>query len=162
LNNEIEHRGEQVDTATLQNNPSPTGESNETSVGNQKAANKEASSNRIREWLSKENMEEATETREEIFDAFDNDLAPVAVMDERYLPYLGEGITDSCVYSHGGYSIDHVVNNYSNISLSKYDNIQDILDNPDGVKYRHEKKKAISRVHKEIRQTWGQLLLVPT
>ncbi|MDR3366007.1 MAG: hypothetical protein LBO71_03450 [Prevotellaceae bacterium] len=97
---------------------------------------------RIRSWLSKSNLDRAMgKSRDEIFTIFGNLLEPIAIIDHKYLPYLGNDIKDYHVYSGRGYFIDHAVNNHPNIPTSEYENIQDILDYPDDVKLDSEKEK---------------------
>ncbi|MDR0427382.1 MAG: hypothetical protein LBH12_02140, partial [Dysgonamonadaceae bacterium] len=98
--------------------------------------------NRIRSWLSEENLQGALgKTRAEIFDEFGNELEPIAIINPDYLQYLGDGVTDNHVYSGKGYFIDHAINHHPNISVKEYDNIQDILDNPDDIKLDTEREK---------------------
>ncbi|MDR0711178.1 MAG: hypothetical protein LBF67_02365 [Prevotellaceae bacterium] len=51
----------------------------------------------------------------------------------QYLQYLGNNINDNRVYSGKGYFIDHAVNHHPEVPLSDYQNIQEILNNPDDV-----------------------------
>jgi hypothetical protein len=97
---------------------------------------------RIRSWLSKSNLDQAKgKNRDEIFTLFGNLLEPIAIIDHKYLPYLGNDIKDYHVYSGQGYFIDHAVSNHPNIPISEYEHIQDILDNPDDVKLDNKQRK---------------------
>ena len=53
---------------------------------------------------------------------------------DRFLQYIGDNITDSHVYSGMGYFIDHAVNHHPTVEAKKYQNIQEVLNNPDEVK----------------------------
>lgn len=99
---------------------------------------------RIVEWLSDENLAIAFgKSREEIFEAFGNELAPIAYVPARFVSLLGSSIEDSRIYCGKGYFIDHTLRNHSksghqvsveDVDVSKYLNIQAVLDNPDAIK----------------------------
>lgn len=103
-----------------------------------------AMQSRIVDWLSDENLASAEgKTREEIFDIFGNTLEPVAYIPQKYLQYVDSLVTDPRIYCGKGYFIDHALRNHGkentqipveDVDVSKYLNIQSILDNPDGLK----------------------------
>jgi hypothetical protein len=89
---------------------------------------------RISEWISESKLQKAKgKTREAIFREFGNELEPIAWINPEYLQYLGEELKDNRVYSGKGYFIDHAVNHHPEVPISGYQNIQDILNNPDDV-----------------------------
>ena len=100
--------------------------------------------NRIMDWLSEENLKRAAgKTREEIIEEFGNDLAPIAFIPAEHLSLLGDNIKDPRIYCGKGYFIDHALRNHGgqgaqvnidDIDVSKYLNIQYVLDNPDHIK----------------------------
>ncbi len=100
--------------------------------------------NRITGWLSEENLERAVgKTREEIFEEFGNELAPIAYIPEKHLSLFGDNVKDSRIYCGKGYFIDHALRNHGgqgtqididDVDVSKYLNIQYVLDNPDHIK----------------------------
>ena len=90
---------------------------------------------RIREWLSDENIEWAEDkTLQEIFEHFGNELMPIAIIPQGYLKFLGNNAKDNHVYCGKGYFIDHAVNHHDEEPVEEYLKIQDILDNPTDVK----------------------------
>lgn len=90
---------------------------------------------RIREWLSDENIEWAEgKTLQEILEHFGNELMPIAIIPQHYLRFLGKDTTDKHVYCGKGYFIDHAVNHHDEEPVEEYLKIQDILDNPTDVK----------------------------
>jgi hypothetical protein len=102
-------------------------------------------------WLSEENLNKAKgKTRAELFNEFGNTLEPIAYIDPAYLPYLGDNIIDNRVYSGKGYFIDHAVNHHPEVKIEDYDNIQEILNNPDDVLLdnRTQNKRAIVFIKK--------------
>ena len=89
---------------------------------------------RIAAWLSKDNLQQAKgKKREQILLECGNKLEPIAHISPEYLPYLGENINDNRVYSGKGYFIDHAANHHPEVPVGDYQNIQDILNNPDDV-----------------------------
>ncbi len=100
--------------------------------------------NRITDWLSEENLEHAVgKTRDEIFEEFGNELAPIAYIPAKYLSFLSENVKDPRIYCGKGYFIDHALRNHGgqgtqinidDVDVSKYLNIQYVLDNPDHIK----------------------------
>lgn len=99
---------------------------------------------RIVDWLSDDNLVIAFgKSREEIFDIFGNELEPIAYVPARFIPLLGSSIKDARIYCGMGYFIDHALRNHGkhghqipveDIDVSKYLNIQAVLDNPDAIK----------------------------
>ena len=100
--------------------------------------------NRITDWLSEENLERAAgKTREEIFEEFGNELAPIAYIPAKHLSLLGDNVKDPRIYCGKGYFIDHALRNHGgqgtqididDVDVGKYLNIQYVLDNPDHIK----------------------------
>mgnify|MGYP006987710768 CR=1 FL=1 len=98
---------------------------------------------RVKEWLSSENLQMASgKTREEIFEQFGNNLEPIAIVPKGYLRYLGNGFKNNAVYCGMGYMIDHAVNHHAEEPIENYEQIQDILDYPDVVKLDNRKKRT--------------------
>lgn len=99
---------------------------------------------RILDWLSEENLTKAAGmTREQIFEEFGNQLEPIAYLPMASVRYVGDNLTDERIYSGKGYFIDHAMRNHAkegkqtaveDIDVSKYLNIQNVLDNPDSIK----------------------------
>ena len=99
---------------------------------------------RIVDWLSDENLTAALgKSRTEIFDLFGNDLEPIAYIPSQYLPLISKDIKDPRIYCGMGYFIDHALRNHGldgtqatieDVDVSKYLNIQAVLDNPDAIK----------------------------
>ncbi|MDR3188605.1 MAG: hypothetical protein LBT94_05415 [Prevotellaceae bacterium] len=90
---------------------------------------------RILAWLSPENLAKAKgKTKVEIIAMFGNDPQPISYIPFKFLPYVGNDISDNRVYSGMGYFIDHAVNHHPNIPAEKYANIQIFLNNPDDIK----------------------------
>lgn len=95
----------------------------------------QAMQERVKSWLSAENLEWANgKTRDEILEHFGNNPQAMAYIPIEYVSLLGEDITDNRVYSGMGYFIDHAVNHHPKTNKEKYDNIQEVLSNPDEVK----------------------------
>ncbi len=99
---------------------------------------------RIVDWLSEENLSHAVgKTREEIFEEFGNRLEPIAYIPTRFLSLVSSTLKDQRIYCGKGYFIDHALRNHSGagtqvspkeVDVSKYLNIQTVLDNPDAIK----------------------------
>ncbi len=105
-----------------------------------KDENREDRDNRIKEWLSDENLEWADgKSQQEIIEHFGNELEPIAVVPKGYLKLLGKDATDQNVYCGKGYFIDHAVNHHDEEPVEEYLKIQDILDNPTDVKIDRSK-----------------------
>ena len=113
----------------------------ETSVTDEERTSMQA---RIVEWLSDENLTAALgKSRTEIFDLFGNALEPIAYIPSQYLPLISKDIKDPRIYCGMGYFIDHALRNHGldgtqatieDVDVSKYLNIQAVLDNPDAIK----------------------------
>lgn len=114
---------------------------------------------RIKSWISPENIEWAKgKTRKEIFEHFGNDLEPVSYIPEKYVGLFGDLLTDKNVYSGKGYFIDHAVNHHPNVGVEEYLNIQEVLNNPDGIKeVNAEGKKTVAFTKKLDR--WNAVLV---
>ncbi len=107
-------------------------------------AERSAMEARILEWLSDDNLAKAFgKTREEIFAEFGNELMPIAYIPTQFVNLVSENIQDQRIYCGKGYFIDHALRNHANagvqtdvndIDVSKYLNIQSVLDNPDTIK----------------------------
>lgn len=103
-----------------------------------------AMQSRIVDWLSDENLSAASgKSRAEIFDFFGNDPEPIAYIPLRYLPLISKDVKDPRIYCGKGYFIDHALRNHGRegtqasideVDVSKYLNIQTVLDNPDAIK----------------------------
>ena len=99
---------------------------------------------RIVDWLSDENLSNALgKTRDEIFEEFGNELKPIAYIPSQFVSLVSPSIADSRIYCGKGYFIDHALRNHGaagtqvpieDVDVSKYLNIQTVLDNPDTVK----------------------------
>lgn len=99
---------------------------------------------RIVDWLSDENLSNALgKTRDEIFEEFGNELKPIAYIPSQFVSLVSPSIADSRIYCGKGYFIDHALHNHGaagtqvpieDVDVSKYLNIQTVLDNPDTVK----------------------------
>ena len=99
---------------------------------------------RIVDWLSEENLSKAAgKTREEIFGEFGNELKPIACIPDRFVGLVSKDISNPRIYCGKGYFIDHALRNHAkegnripveDVDVSKYLNIQAVLDNPDHVK----------------------------
>lgn len=113
-------------------------------------AEKEEFNKRIMDWLSDENLEKAKgKTRQEIFEEFDSVTPyPIAYIPEKYMVVFDEGIMDNRVYSSQAYFVDHAVNNHPDIIKGKYLLIQEVLDDPDGIKEIVREKVSIAFVKK--------------
>lgn len=99
---------------------------------------------RIVDWLSDENLSNALgKTRDEIFEEFGNELKPIAYIHSQFVSLVSPFIADPRIYCGKGYFIDHALRNHGaagtqvtieDVDVSKYLNIQAVLDNPDTVK----------------------------
>ena len=99
---------------------------------------------RIVDWLSDDNLAKASgKSREDIFKEFGNEPMPIAYIPERFMPLAGDGISDPRIYCGKGYFIEHALRNHAaqgsqmsvdDVDVSKYLNIQSVLDNPDHIK----------------------------
>lgn len=99
---------------------------------------------RIVDWLSDENLSNALgKTRDEIFEEFGNELKPIAYIPSQFVSLVSPSIADPRIYCGKGYFIDHALRNHGaagtqvaieDVDVSKYLNIQAVLDNPDTVK----------------------------
>ena len=100
--------------------------------------------NRIVDWLSEENLSMAMgKTRDEIFEIFGNEVLPIAYIPTKFINLIGSNIKDQRIYCGKGYFIDHALRNHAksgmqisaaDVDVSKYLNIQAVLDNPDSIK----------------------------
>lgn len=98
---------------------------------------------RIVDWLSEENLSRANgKTREEIFDEFGNELMPIAYIPTQFISLVSTTLKDQRIYCGKGYFIDHALRNHAragsqisveDVDVSKYLNIQTVLDNPGSV-----------------------------
>lgn len=99
---------------------------------------------RIVEWLSDENLEKALgKSREQIFEEFGNEPMPIAYVPARFAKHISPDIKDPRIYCGKGYFIEHALRNHAgsgnqipveDVDVSKYLNIQNVLDNPDSIK----------------------------
>lgn len=99
---------------------------------------------RIVDWLSDDNLEAAIgKSREEIFEVFGNELEPIAYVPAKFIPLLDPNLQDARIYCGKGYFIDHALRNHGkrgcqvsieDVDVSKYLNIQAVLDKPDFIK----------------------------
>ena len=100
--------------------------------------------NRIVDWLSEDNLSKAYgKTREEIFNEFGNELEPIAYIPAQFISLVDPELTDTRIYCGKGYFIDHALRNHAgsgrriapeDVDVSKYLNMQYVLDNPDSIK----------------------------
>lgn len=99
---------------------------------------------RIVDWLSEDNLAKGVgKTRAEIFDEFGNAPEPIAYIPTQFLSLVDPNIVDQRIYCGKGYFIDHALRNHAqqgkqisaeDVDVSKYLNIQTVLDNPDSIK----------------------------
>lgn len=99
---------------------------------------------RIVDWLSDENLSTAIgKTRDEIFEEFGNELQPIAYVPSQFISLVSPNLTNPRIYCGKGYFIDHAIRNHGtaghqasveDVDVSKYLNIQTVLDNPDSIK----------------------------
>ena len=73
------------------------------------------------------------ESREEIFKKYDNTLKPIAYIPKEYLQYFKGTAADNRLYTGLAYFLDHAVNRHSDVQKADYNNIQDIIINPDEI-----------------------------
>lgn len=144
-----EQRGKQVGAA-VEGGEGESGGNNEERQDNlQKivevtGAERTEMASRIVDWLSDENLSKAFgKTREEIFDEFGNALEPIAYVPLQFVQIVSPMLTDPRIYCGKGYFIDHALRNHGgsghqiaveDVDVSKYLNIQAVLDNPDYIK----------------------------
>ncbi|MGM9845126.1 MAG: hypothetical protein ACI30K_02730, partial [Muribaculaceae bacterium] len=99
---------------------------------------------RIVDWLSDDNLSKAFgKTRGEIFEEFGNELMPIAYIPTQFMSLVNPALKDARIYCGKGYFIDHALRNHGatgtqvsidDVDVSKYLNIQTVLDSPDAVK----------------------------
>lgn len=126
--------------------------------------------NRIVEWLSEENLSRASgKTRSEIFEEFGNELMPIAYIPTQFLSLVSPEIKDQRIYCGKGYFIDHALRNHAgegvqasieNVDVSKYLNIQAVLDNPDHIKETYVDGKRTIVFIKKIGRFFAELTQV--
>lgn len=136
-------------------------------ISNDERAEMEA---RIVDWLSEENLERAEgKTREEIFDEFGNELEPIAYIPKQYISLVSADLKDQRIYCGKGYFIDHALRNHAkdgkqlnveDVDVSKYLNIQSVLDNPDSVKETYVDGKRTVVFIKKIGRYFAELTQV--
>ena len=136
-------------------------------ISNDERAEMEA---RIVDWLSEENLERAEgKTREEIFDEFGNELEPIAYIPKQYISLVSADLKDQRIYCGKGYFIDHALRNHAkdgkqlnveDVDVSKYLNIQSVLDNPDSVKETYVDGKRTIVFIKKIGRYFAELTQV--
>lgn len=122
---------------------------------------------RIVNWLSEENLSRAAgKTRNEIFEEFGNDLMPIAYIPTKYVSLLSPDLKDPRIYCGKGYFIDHALRNHAKegaqvsadeVDVSKYLNIQSVLDNPDHVKETYVDGKRTVVFIKKIGRFFAEL-----
>lgn len=126
--------------------------------------------NRIVDWLSEENLSLAVgKTREEIFDEFGNELMPIAYIPTQFVALVSPSIKDQRIYCGKGYFIDHALRNHAgagtqvsvdDVDVSKYLNIQTVLDNPDRIKETYVDDKRTVVFIKKIGRFFAELTQV--
>ena len=136
-------------------------------ISNDERAEMEA---RIVNWLSEENLERAEgKTREEIFEEFGNELAPIAYIPTQHLSLVSSELKDQRIYCGKGYFIDHALRNHAkngaqikaeDVDVSKYLNIQSVLDNPDSIKETYIDGKRTIVFIKKIGRYFAELTQV--
>lgn len=136
-------------------------------ISNDERAEMEA---RIVDWLSEGNLERAEgKTREEIFDEFGNELEPIAYIPKQYISLVSADLKDQRIYCGKGYFIDHALRNHAkdgkqlnveDVDVSKYLNIQSVLDNPDSVKETYVDGKRTVVFIKKIGRYFAELTQV--
>ena len=99
---------------------------------------------RIIDWLSEDNLKKAEgKTRAEILEMFGNTPMPIAYITSDNLSYVSKDAKDPRIYCGKGYFIDHALRNHSNqdthisaedVDVSKYLNMQSVLNDPDSLK----------------------------
>lgn len=125
---------------------------------------------RIVDWLSEDNLERASgKTRDEIFDEFGNKLEPIAYIPTQYISLVSRDLKDQRIYCGKGYFIDHALRNHAkggkqlnveDVDVSKYLNIQSVLDNPDSVKETYVDGKRTVVFIKKIGRYFAELTQV--
>ena len=125
---------------------------------------------RIVDWLSDENLTAALgKSRTEIFDLFGNALEPIAYIPSQYLPLISKDIKDPRIYCGMAYFIDHALRNHGldgtqatieDVNVSKYLNIQAVLDNPDAIKETYVDGKRTVVFVKKIGRYFAELTQV--
>lgn len=125
---------------------------------------------RIVDWLSEENLSRAEgKTREEIFEEFGNELMPIAYIPTKYISLVSPDLKDQRIYCGKGYFIDHALRNHAgsgkqvsaeDVDVSKYLNIQTVLDNPDHVKETYVDGKRTVVFIKKIGRFFAELTQV--
>lgn len=140
---------------------------NDVEVSNSERAEMEA---RIVDWLSDENLAKASgKTRAEIFDEFGNELMPIAYVPTQYMSLVSPALKDPRIYCGKGYFIDHALRNHGasgtqtaveDVDVSKYLNIQTVLDNPDSVKETNVDGKRTVVFIKKIGRYFAELTQV--
>lgn len=140
---------------------------NDVEVSNSERAEMEA---RIVDWLSDENLAKASgKTRAEIFDEFGNELMPIAYVPTQYMSLVSRDLKDPRIYCGKGYFIDHALRNHGasgtqtaveDVDVSKYLNIQTVLDNPDSVKETNVDGKRTVVFIKKIGRYFAELTQV--
>ena len=125
---------------------------------------------RIVDWLSEDNLERASgKTRDEIFDEFGNELEPIAYIPTQYISLVNQDLKDQRIYCGKGYFIDHALRNHAkggkqlnaeDVDVSKYLNIQSVLDNPDSVKETYVDGKRTVVFIKKIGRYFAELTQV--
>ena len=125
---------------------------------------------RIVDWLSDENLTAALgKSRTEIFDLFGNALEPIAYIPSQYLPLISKDIKDPRIYCGMAYFIDHALRNHGldgtqatieDVDVSKYLNIQAVLDNPDAIKETYVDGKRTVVFVKKIGRYFAELTQV--
>ena len=125
---------------------------------------------RIVDWLSEDNLSRAAgKTREEIFDEFGNELMPIAYIPTQFISFVSPTLKDQRIYCGKGYFIDHALRNHAGagvqvsideVDVSKYLNIQTVLDNPDHIKETYVDGKRTVVFIKKIGRFFAELTQV--
>ena len=125
---------------------------------------------RIVDWLSEDNLSRAVgKTREEIFDEFGNELMPIAYIPTQFISLVSPTLKDQRIYCGKGYFIDHALRNHTGagaqvsideVDVSKYLNIQTVLDNPDHIKETYVDGKRTVVFIKKIGRFFAELTQV--
>lgn len=125
---------------------------------------------RIVDWLSEENLSRAAgKTRAEIFEEFGNKLEPIAYIPTRFISLVSPTLKDQRIYCGKGYFIDHALRNHGgvgtqispeDVDVSKYLNIQSVLDNPDAIKETMSDGKRTVVFIKKIGRFFAELTQV--
>lgn len=125
---------------------------------------------RIVDWLSDENLSTAIgKTRDEIFEEFGNELQPIAYVPSQFISLVSPNLTNPRIYCGKGYFIDHALRNHGtaghqasveDVDVSKYLNIQTVLDNPDSIKETQVDGKRTVVFIKKIGRFFAELTQV--